>query len=137
SVFSAADLTVLAAVCGLGVSFRWCEGGGCVGRFVGGGSGCDVGVVVAVPHVKVSMYLVDLYRADVNCLEAACKLKLICLVRELVSSDMSMGQVVVLSGGLKAKEFISKNGIRNRPLLGGVGFGIFIGVPFIYGAFVL
>ncbi|MCI53302.1 hypothetical protein A2U01_0074548, partial [Trifolium medium] len=32
--------------------------------------------------------------------------------RKLVSSGISMGQVDVFSGGLKAVEFISKNGIR-------------------------
>jgi hypothetical protein len=53
-----------------------------------------------------------------------------------VSSDIFLGQVDVFSGGLKAKECFSNNGIRSRPLLGGVCFGIFIGVPLIYGAFV-
>ncbi|MCI60673.1 hypothetical protein A2U01_0081929, partial [Trifolium medium] len=57
--------------------------------------------------------------------------------RELVSSDISMGRVAVLSGGLGAEECLSKNEIRNRPLLGGVCFGIFIGIPLIYGVFVL
>jgi hypothetical protein len=55
--------------------------------------------------------------------------------RELVSSDIFMGRVV-FSDNLKTMECLSKNGIRSRPLLGGVCFGIFIGVPRIYGAFV-
>jgi hypothetical protein len=43
--------------------------------------------------------------------------------RELVSSGISMGWICVICGGLKADECLSKNEIRNRPLLGGVGFG--------------
>ncbi|MCI06743.1 hypothetical protein A2U01_0027803, partial [Trifolium medium] len=42
-------------------------------------------------------------------------------------------QVAVFSGGLKA----SKNEIKSGTLLGGVYFSIFIGVPLIYGTFVL
>ncbi|MCI68547.1 hypothetical protein A2U01_0089808, partial [Trifolium medium] len=42
------------------------------------------------------------------------------LIRDwkLVSSDISMGQIDVLSGGLKADECPSKNEIRSEPLLG-------------------
>ncbi|MCI13354.1 hypothetical protein A2U01_0034471, partial [Trifolium medium] len=61
------------------------------------------------------LYLVDLYRIDVDRLEAVCELRLTCL----------------------AEECLSKNEIRSRPLLGGVCFGIFIGVPLIYGTSVL
>jgi hypothetical protein len=57
--------------------------------------------------------------------------------RELVSTDIFMDQVDVFSGGLKVKECISKNDVRIGTLLGGVCFCIFIGVPFIYDAFVL
>jgi hypothetical protein len=39
-------------------------------------------------------------------------------------------------GSLEADERLSKYRIRSRPHLGGIGFGIFIGVPLIYGAFV-
>ncbi|MCI74968.1 hypothetical protein A2U01_0096234, partial [Trifolium medium] len=42
----------------------------------------------------------------------------------------------VFSGGLEAKECLSKNEIRSGYLLGGVCFGIFIGVPLIYDVFV-
>jgi hypothetical protein len=48
-----------------------------------------------------------------------------------------MGQVDVFSGGLEAKECLSKNEIRSGLPLGSICFGIFIGVSFIYGAFVL
>ncbi|MCI25827.1 hypothetical protein A2U01_0047018, partial [Trifolium medium] len=37
--------------------------------------------------------------------------------RELESSGVSMGQVDVCFGGLKAKECLSKNEIRSVPLL--------------------
>ncbi|KAK2394407.1 hypothetical protein QL285_056243 [Trifolium repens] len=58
--------------------------------------------------------------------------------RELVSTDIFMGWVLGLlfSGSLEADERLSKYEIRSRPHLGGIGFGIFIGVPLIYGAFV-
>ncbi|MCI62800.1 hypothetical protein A2U01_0084057, partial [Trifolium medium] len=49
--------------------------------------------------------------------------------RELVSSDFSMDQIDVFSGSLEADECLYKNEIRNGPLLSGVCFGIFIGVP--------
>ncbi|MCI33440.1 hypothetical protein A2U01_0054657, partial [Trifolium medium] len=68
----------------------------------------------------VSYYLVDLYRVGVDCLEMVCELKRICLVD-------------VLSGGLEVEECLSKN-VISRP---GVCFGIFIGIPLIYDAFVL
>ncbi|MCI13202.1 hypothetical protein A2U01_0034318 [Trifolium medium] len=83
--------------------------------------------------VVVSLYLVDLYHVSVDGLEAIFELRLICLV----SSDISMGRVDVLSGGLEADECLSKNEIRIRPLLDSVCFDIFIGVPLIYGTFVL
>jgi hypothetical protein len=43
--------------------------------------------------------------------------------RELASSDIFLGRVGVLSGGMEVVECLSKNGIRFRPLLGGVSFG--------------
>jgi hypothetical protein len=43
---------------------------------------------------------------------------------------------LLFSGSLEAVERLSKYGIRSIPHLDGVGFGIFIGVPLIYGAFV-
>jgi hypothetical protein len=46
-----------------------------------------------------------------------------------------MNMVDVFSGSLEADERLSKNEIRNRSLLGGLCFGIFIGVPLIYGTF--
>jgi hypothetical protein len=48
---------------------------------------------------------------------------------------VTSGQVV-FSGSLEAEECLSKNGIRSIPILGGVCFGMFIGVPLKYGAFV-
>ncbi|MCI81666.1 hypothetical protein A2U01_0102940, partial [Trifolium medium] len=42
--------------------------------------------------------------------------------RKLVSSDISMGQVDVFSGGLEADERLSKNEIRSKPLSDGVCF---------------
>ncbi|MCI01121.1 hypothetical protein A2U01_0022145, partial [Trifolium medium] len=63
-----------------------------------------------------SLYLVDLYRVGVDYLEAVCKLRLICLDRELVSSGISMGWIDVFSGGLVAKECLSENKIRSGPL---------------------
>jgi hypothetical protein len=48
-----------------------------------------------------------------------------------------MGRVDVFSRGQEDVEYISKNEIRSRSLLGRICFGIFIGVPLIYGAFVL
>jgi hypothetical protein len=48
-----------------------------------------------------------------------------------------MGQVDVYSSGLKVEGCLSKNAIRSRPLLGGVCFGIFIGISLIYITFVL
>jgi hypothetical protein len=57
--------------------------------------------------------------------------------RELVLTDVFMGRVDVFSGDLKVVECLSMNEIRSRPLLGGVCLGIFIGVPLIYGAFIL
>jgi hypothetical protein len=53
-----------------------------------------------------------------------------------LSCGISMGWVGVFSGGLVAEECRSKYGIKIRHLLGGVCFGIFIGVPLIYGVFV-
>jgi hypothetical protein len=58
-------------------------------------------------------------------------------VRELVFSDISTGWIGVFFGSLIAEECLSKYEIRNRPLLGGVCFSIFIGVPLIYDTFVL
>jgi hypothetical protein len=57
--------------------------------------------------------------------------------RDFEFSGVFLGQVDVLSGGLKVEKYISKYVIRSRLLLGGVYFGIFIGVPLIYGTFVL
>ncbi|MCI60141.1 hypothetical protein A2U01_0081396, partial [Trifolium medium] len=37
--------------------------------------------------------------------------------RKLASSGISMGRVVVFSGGLEVEESLSKNGIRSGPLL--------------------
>ncbi|MCI18766.1 hypothetical protein A2U01_0039921 [Trifolium medium] len=54
--------------------------------------------------------------------------------RELASSGIFLGRV--MSGGLETAEHPSKNEIRGGFLLGGICFGIFIGVPLIYGAFV-
>jgi hypothetical protein len=56
---------------------------------------------------------------------------------ELVFSVVFMGWVDVFSGGLEHVECLSKYGISSRPLLGWICFGIFIGVPLIYGVFVL
>jgi hypothetical protein len=47
-----------------------------------------------------------------------------------------MDQVGVFFGSLKAEECRSNYVIRSDILLGSVGFGIFIGVLLIYGAFV-
>jgi hypothetical protein len=46
-----------------------------------------------------------------------------------------MGWVGVFSGGLIAEECRPKYEIRIKPPLSGVCFGIFIGVPLLYGAF--
>jgi hypothetical protein len=54
-----------------------------------------------------------------------------------VFSGVFMNRVDVFSGSLEADERLSKNKIRNRSLLGSLYFGIFIGVPLIYGAFFL
>jgi hypothetical protein len=54
-----------------------------------------------------------------------------------MSSGVFIGRVDVFSGGIKAEKCLSKNEIRSGPLLGVVYFGIFIGVPLIYGVFVL
>ncbi|MCI38060.1 hypothetical protein A2U01_0059288, partial [Trifolium medium] len=53
------------------------------------------------------------------------------------SGDIFSGRVDVCSGGMEAEGCLSKNGIRSRPLLGSICFGNFIGVPPIYGTFVL
>jgi hypothetical protein len=57
--------------------------------------------------------------------------------RELVFSGVFLGRVDVFSNALKVVECLFKNGIRSRPLLGGVCFSIFNGVPLIYGTFIL
>ncbi|MCI38598.1 hypothetical protein A2U01_0059826 [Trifolium medium] len=62
------------------------------------------------------MYLVDLYRIGVDCLEAVCEQRLVCLDRELVSSGISMRRVAVFSSGLEAEKCLSMNGIRSEPL---------------------
>jgi hypothetical protein len=57
--------------------------------------------------------------------------------RELASSDIFLGRVGVLSGGMEVVECLSKNEIRFRPLLGGVSFvfvhrySAYIRTPFI------
>jgi hypothetical protein len=57
--------------------------------------------------------------------------------QELVSIGIFMGRNNVFSGGLEVEECLSKNEIISGPLLGGVCFDIFIGVPLIHGVFVL
>jgi hypothetical protein len=57
--------------------------------------------------------------------------------RKLVSSGVSTGWICVFSGGQITEECLSKNEVRSRSLLCGVCFSIFIGVPLIYGTFVL
>jgi hypothetical protein len=56
---------------------------------------------------------------------------------KLVYGGISMRLIDVLSSGLKAKECLSTNEIRSGSLLGGIYFGIFIGVPLIYRGFIL
>jgi hypothetical protein len=53
------------------------------------------------------------------------------------SSCVFMSLVDVFFSSLEAEECFSNNEIRSEPLLGGVCFSIFIGVPLIYGVFVL
>jgi hypothetical protein len=48
-----------------------------------------------------------------------------------------MSRIDVFFGGLKVEECLSKNEITSGTLLGGIYFVIFIGLPFIYDAFVL
>jgi hypothetical protein len=57
--------------------------------------------------------------------------------RELESSGIFVDRVDVFFGGLEAEECPSKNWISYGPLLGGICFSFFIGVPLIYGVFVL
>jgi hypothetical protein len=66
-----------------------------------------------------------------------CQLKYLIRDWKLVSSGVFLGWVDVFSGGLEVDEYLSKNVIRSKPLLGGVCFSIFIGDPLIYVAFVL
>ncbi|PNY00641.1 hypothetical protein L195_g023926 [Trifolium pratense] len=73
----------------------------------------------------ISLYLVDLFRFGVDCLEADCE------------PVTYLPKLMVLFGGLEAEECLSKNEIRGEPLLGGVCFLLFTGVPLIYDAFVL
>jgi hypothetical protein len=100
------------------------------------------------------LYLIDLYRGGVDCLEAVYELRLICLGslstgapptfdsrsyffwigrsllirdRALVSPGISMGRICVFFDGLEAVECFSVNEIRSRPLLVGVCFGISFG----------
>jgi hypothetical protein len=114
--------------------------------------------------LQVFAYLVDLFCIGVDCLEVVCELRLICLgsrstgdhhfwLKELfLDSDepitfYSRSKVIVWwhfygsgccilrwSGSCRVSS--SKIEIRSRPLLGGVWFGLFIGVLLIYGAFV-
>jgi hypothetical protein len=112
--------------------------------------------------LQVSLSLVYLYRIIVDCLKAACELRLICLCfhstvvpsafdsmncfldsdgpitfdsRSEVSVLLHLyGSVNVFSSGLKAAECILKNEIKSGSLFGGVWFGIFIGFPLIYTA---
>jgi hypothetical protein len=55
--------------------------------------------------------------------------------RELTSSDIFLGRVVVFSGGLDDVECLPKNGIGYRPLLDGFGFvhwcSAYIRSPFV------
>jgi hypothetical protein len=48
-----------------------------------------------------------------------------------------MGQIDAFSGDMEVDECVSKNEIRNKPLLGGECFDIFIGIPLIYDVFIL
>ncbi|GAU50607.1 hypothetical protein TSUD_410170 [Trifolium subterraneum] len=68
------------------------------------------GVDAVVFGSGVSLYLVDLYRVGIDCFEAVCKPRLICL---LVSGDISMVRVDIFSGSLYDEECLSKYGIRN------------------------
>ncbi|MCH83670.1 hypothetical protein A2U01_0004496, partial [Trifolium medium] len=112
---------------GVGV-MRWCSGGEVLmwWRLDLASPGILFESLLVSESVEICrflVYLVDFYRVGVDCFGGGLQ------AETYLPSGVFMGWVDVFSGGLKAEECPSKNGIRSVPLLGGDCFGIFIGVP--------